>query len=287
MNLDKLFNNAVIRNAVNAAAAIKAVGFFLTFFIIGGGILAYVVETQAKNDAALVALSIAYLVLVVVLSICIWYYVKHICDPEPYEITKLDGTLFMEAVDDHHRYSNTRTQAVRALRNNVRLIEVRSHWTGSYSRQTYSVQSVTREHELFDGIIREEDARVHRWIYLRRPLGKRDDSMTVGVSQEWEDDLEAMRPYYREGGARYKTRDLKVTVRFRAQDAPEESDVEGRIWNTAKNGIAGNVEFQRHYDRKSQCIEYAVHVPKPKRFHSYGIRWHWPDQTHESGGSVK
>ena len=150
----------------------------------------------------------------------------------PYEITKLEGVLFAEATGDHHRYSNTRIQTVKTLRNNVRLIEVRSHWTGSYSRQTYNVQSVSREHELFDGLIREEDARVHRWIYLRRPLGKRDGSVIVGVSQEWEDDLEAMRPYYREGGARYKTRDLKVTARFSARDAPDESDVQGCVWNS-------------------------------------------------------
>jgi hypothetical protein len=284
MDLDKILNASLIRNAINAAAAIKAVGFFLSFFIVGGGLLAYVIKTQAKNDAALVGVGITYLGLIVVLTICIWYYVKHFCDPEPYEIARLEGVLFIEASGDHHRYLNTRTQTVRPLRNNVRLIEVRSHWTGSYSRQTYHVQSASREHELFDGTIREEDARVHRWIYLRRPLGKRDDPVKVGVSQEWEDDLEAMRPYYREGGARYKTRDLKVTVRFRAQDAPDESVVEGRIWNTAKTGITGHVEVQRHYDRPSSCVEYVVIVPKPKRFHSYGLRWTWPDNTQQSSG---
>jgi hypothetical protein len=282
MNLEKLFNAAIIRNTVNAAAAIKAVGFFLTFFIVGGGLLAYIVKEQAKNDAALVAVAAAYLGLVVVLSITIWYYVKHICDPEPYEIAKLEGVLSIEASGDHHRYSNKRIQTVKALRNNVRLIEVRSHWTGSHSRQNYSVQSVSRGHELFDGLIREEDARVHRWIYLRRPLGKRDDPVTVGVSQEWQDDLEAMWPYYREGGARYKTRDLKITVRFRAQDAPDQSDVEGFIWNTAKTGIIGHVEVQRHYDRQASCVEYVVVVPKPKRFHSYGVRWAWPDHPQQS-----
>jgi hypothetical protein len=236
------------------------------------------VRTQAKNDAALVGVSAAYLALVVLLSICIWHYVKHICDPEPYAISNLEGVLFIESAGDHHRYSNTRTQVVKSLRNNVRLIEVRSHWTGNHSRAKYSVRSASHGHELFDGLIREEDARVHRWIYLRRPLGKRDGAVTVGVVQEWEDDLEAMRPYYREGGARYKTRNLTVKVRFRAQDAPDESDVEGHIWNTAKTGITGSVEVQRHYDRKSNCVEYVVSVPKPRRHHSYGVRWTWPDQ---------
>ena len=277
MNLEKLLSTTIVRNIVNAAAAIKAVSFFLTFLIVGGGILAYIVRKQAKNDAALIAVGAAYLALVLVLTVCVWYYVQHICDPEPYEIVNLQGVLHVEAAGDHHRYSNTRTQAIKPLRNNVRLIEVRSHWTGSYSRQTYSVQSVSGEHELFDGLIREEDARVHRWIYLRRPVGKRDDAVAVGVTQHWEDDLEAMRPYYREGGARYRTRNLTVKVSFRAQEAPEASAVEGRIWNNAKSATAGHVDVERNYDSNSNCVEYVVVVPKPKRHHSYGMRWSWPD----------
>lgn len=284
MKLDKLLNTPIIRTIVNAAAAIKAVTFFLTFLVAGGALLAYVVAKQEKNDSTLIGLSAAYLGLVVVLSICIWYYVKHICDPEPYEISKLEGTLVVEAIEDHHHYLNTRLQTVKALRGNVRLIEVKSHWTGSYSRDTYSVESVNRAHHLFDAVIREEDARVHRWIYLGRALGKKDDPVTVGVHQEWQDDLEPMRPYYREGGARYKTRNLKVTARFAANDAPDESDVEGAIWNTAKAGVTGHISFDRHYDRASQCIEYVVFIEKPKRFHSYGIRWTWPDKAHQSLG---
>ena len=284
MSLEKLLNTTILRNIVNTAAAIKAVSFFLAFFVMGAGILVYVIKTHAKNDEALVAISAAYLGLVLMLSACIWYYIKHICDPEPYEISKLEGLLLVEAAGDHHHYSNTRIQTVRSLRSNVRLIEVRSHWTGSYSRQTYSVKSVSGAHELFDGLIREEDARVHRWIYLGRPLGKRDGSVTVGVNQEWEDDVEPMRPYYREGGARYKTRDLKVTVQFRAQEAPDESDVEGHIWNTIKSKIIGDLEVQRHYDRKKNCVEYVVMMPRPKRYHSYGIRWAWPEQSQTPKG---
>ncbi len=251
--------------------------------IVGGGILAYAVRTKEKDHAALIGVSVACLCLVIALSICVWYYVKRICDPEPYKITKLEGALFVEAVGDHHHYKNEREQTVKALRNNVRLIEVRSHWTGSYSKQTYKVSSTKREHKLFDGYIREEDARIHRWIYLSRALGKKDESVTVGVCQEWEDDLEAMHPYYREGGARYKTRDLKITARFRAKDAPRESDVEGCVWNTAKSEVTGQIKVQHHYDPQSQCMEYFVIVPKPKRFHSYGVRWSWPDQSHKTG----
>ena len=74
----------------------------------------------------------------------------------------------------------------------------------------------------------EEDGRIHQWVYLGRPLSKGDETQ-MGVYHTFEDNYEPMHTYYREGGLRYKARNLTVTTRFASSEDPP--TIHGIIWN--------------------------------------------------------
>jgi hypothetical protein len=279
MALERFLDSQPVRTMRTAAATVKAVGLFVGVLIAGGAVLISTFKPHIKSDKALIAPSAIFLGLIVVSGVCLWYYIEHVCDPEPYEVTSISGMLTIEAVGDHHQYKNTRHQTIKALRNGVRLVEVRTRWTGDSSKDKLRTESTEKDHKLFDGRDREEDWRVHRWIYLGRAL-KKGQRASVGVYQEWEDDLGPMHPYYREGGSRYKTRNMIVTVRFPRKRAPDRSDVEGLVWGTERYGQrseVGNLNVLRELDQIPGYIDYSVIVRRPRRGQSYGLRWKWPD----------
>lgn len=86
-----------------------------------------------------------------------------------------------------------------------------------------------------------------------------------------------MHTYYREGGGRYKARNLTVTTRFTVDDDP--TTVQGRIWNNDRRSRqrheVGQLEPERKADPTVGNVDYVVTVRRPKRYHSYGMRWEW------------
>lgn len=276
--VERFLENKQVQNVRNAAATVKAVGFFVGVFVAGGAILASVIEPHVKNDKVFIGACAIYLAMTAILATLLWYYIKHICDPPPFEIVVLKGQLAVDQVNGHHHYTNTREQTVKATRNGVRLVDIRSHWTGNSSKDKRQTESIEKEHKLFDGRDREDDWRVHRWLYLGRALEK-SETASVGMHQEWDDDLEPMLPYYREGGSRYKTHSITVIVYFPQQEAPDFSDVQGVIWDIERDGRRpeiGHLPVSRKFDRLLGRVEYSVTVHRPRRNQSYGLRWKWP-----------
>lgn len=266
-----------LRTLRNAAATIKAISFFLGPIIAGGVLLGYLITTHVRSRTALGVIAIVSLLMIVGIASGFLYYVHNVCDPDLYEITKLDCLLIVNRVNDHHQYVNNREQTIRARRNNVRLIEHRAHWTGQGSKNKSSSGSLVGKHEFYSARHQEEDGRTHNWVYLGRPLSK-GDSERVGFRQTFEDNITPMHTYYREGGGRYKARNLTVTTRFSVDDEPP--IVEGHIWNNDRRNRqrheVGRLESDRRADPTKGTVDYVVTVRRPKRYHSYGIRWEWP-----------
>jgi hypothetical protein len=206
-----------------------------------------------------------------------WHYIKNAYDPPFYEILELNGSLVVEPANDHHRFTYERRQTVIATRDDLRLIEFRAHWTGQGQPGSTRVESVNSKHAMLDGKHKEEDGRVHRWIYPRRPL-KRGQPIEVGIRQIHEDDLEEQLPYFREGGGRYETRRIIVKVQLPLSEHDPES-VRGVIWNSHRTALqspeVGEVGVDRHVKRAEGCIEYTMTADKPRPFHSYGVEWSW------------
>ena len=277
MALDDFLNKAPFRLLRDAAATIKAISFFASPVVAGGTLLAYLISTQIRSDAALLAIALAALIVVVGILSGFGYYITHICDPAPYEITSIEGVLVIEPVNGHHRYTNRREQVIRARRNNVRLVEHRAHWTANGSRNKYKTRSLIDGHQLFVAPLAEEDGRTPHWIYLGRPLGK-GDTEVVGFEELFEDNRSPMLPYYREGGGRYKSRHLTIRVRFSAGEDP--GTVDGLIWNNDRKSrqrhVVGKIGVDRKPNPLDRTIEYVAIVPRPKRYHAYGVRWKWP-----------
>jgi hypothetical protein len=278
MALSNFLNKAPFRLLRDMVATIKAVSFFAVPMIAAGGAIAYLVSTQVESNAALLAIALASLVMVAGVIAAVCYYVLRVCDPAPYEITKIDGLLVIESVNGHsyHHYINSRAQTVKARRNNVRLVEHRTHWTGNGARNKCKSTSMVREHSLFVARLQEEDGRTPHWVYLGRPLNKGEEAM-VGIQETREDNQSPMLPYYREGGGRYRSRNLTVITRFPAHEDPEK--VEGLIWNNDRRNrqrqIVGKIPYERKPDTANGTVDYIVSVQKLKRYHSYGIRWSW------------
>lgn len=168
------------------------------------------------------------------------------------------------------------------MRDDLRLVEIRGHWTGVSSKGKMKVESLAGDHTLLDGKSAEEDGRVHRWIYPRRPIGKGHE-VEVGVRQEHEDDIQPQLPYFREGGGRYRTRKIIVRVRFpRTEDPSSLGPVEGKVWDSRRQvrqtHPVADITPERKIDPINETIDYIVTVDKPKLYHSYGIIWTWPRQ---------
>ncbi len=227
------------------------------------------------------AISLAVLVVVLLaVSGYAWHYVKRVYDPPFYEILDLNGHLVVERANGHRRYTYERRQTIVATRNDLRLIEFRAHWTGQGRSGSTRVESLRPEHAMLDGRRAESDGRVHRWIYPRRPL-KRGQPVDVGIRQVHEDDLEEQLPYFREGGGRYKTNRITVTVCLPLDEHLPDS-VRGVVWNShhsaQQSAEVDDLVVQPRVDRATSTVDYTVTVDKPRAFHSYGVEWTWGRQ---------
>jgi hypothetical protein len=133
------------------------------------------------------------------------------------------------------------------------------------------------DHEFYIARHPEEDGRTHQWIYLGRPLSKGDEAR-IGFHQTFEDNLQPMHTYYREGGGRYGSRDLTVTTRFSLDEDPP--TVVGFIWNNDRKSRqrheVGRMAVERRPNSASRTVDYVVSVRRPRPYHSYGVRWQWP-----------
>ncbi len=282
MDTDRFLDKSVFRLLRNAAATIKAISFFLAPIIAGGALLVYLVTTYVESRTALAVIAIISVFMIAGIFLGFWYYIYHICDPAPYDIVQVDCLLIVGQLGNHHRYRNERRQTIKARRNNVRLVEHRAHWTGKGSRARFKAGSLVDAHDFCSARKPEEDGRTHQWIYLGRPLSKGDEAR-IGIYQEFEDNYEPMHTYYREGGLRYRARNLTVTTRFDFSQDPQK--VEGIIWNNDRKSRqrheVGQLKVERTADLSSldpteHTVDYIVTVRDPKRYHSYGIRWEWP-----------
>ena len=276
MDLDRLWDKPVLRHLRNAVATLRAI-IFVGGVVVSAIILAILAIRSFFGSPALAITLVALLVVLLTGSIYTWHYVKNIHDPPFYEILELNGSLLVEPADDHRRYTYERRQTVIATRDDLRLIEFRAHWTGQGRAGSAVVESVKSEHAMLDGKLKEQDGRVHRWIYPRRPL-KRGQPIEVGIRQVHEDDVEAQLPYFRESGGRYKTKRIIVKVLLPLSEHDPES-VRGVVWNRHRalwqSPEVGELEVQKHVIRAKQCIEYMVTSERPREFHSYGVERTW------------
>lgn len=277
MGVGKFLDMAFFRTLRDAVATIRAVSFFLGPIVAGGVLLGYLVATYVDSKTVLVTIAVVSLFMIVGIASGFWYYIQKICDPDPYEITDIDCLLIVKHIGGHHQFVNNREQTIRARRNNVRLVEHRAHWTGQGSKSKSNSGSLAGKHEFYSARHPEEDGRTHHWIYLGRPLSK-GDTERVGFHQTFEDNVAPMHTYYREGGGRYRARNLTVTTRFSVDDEPP--IVEGHVWNNDRRNRqrheVGRLEHERKADPATGTVDYLVKVRRPKRYHSYGIRWECP-----------
>lgn len=278
MALAAILDKPALQNLRTAVATIRAIGFVaVTIATLGTG--AYLTLWRSAENRGIALTATSGLAACGVMLIGFWYYLEHVHQHQSYEILELEALLIVEPVDDHHRYVYTRRQTVRALRDNLRLVELRAHWTGRGSKNTYQVESLNHEHLLFDARRPEEDGRVYRWIYLRSPLGKGSEA-EVGVRQIHEDDIEIQFPFFRDSGGAYNARRILVTVRFPLDEDPQSvAPLEGRVWNVnrpvSQNHVVGRLTFTRNVDRDAGTVEYSVTACRPERYHSYGLSWSW------------
>jgi hypothetical protein len=273
--MEKLLDGPLFKVIRDAVATIQAMAFLATSIVIGNGLLAHLVSKQINNQRALEGIVFVAGCLVTGGGLALWCYFKKFYEPAPYEIVELKGTLIVAPVDDHHRrYTLERSETIRATRNNVRLVEHRTHWTGVGTNSPREVQSLVPHHQLFVGRHPEEDGRRQLWIYLGAPLGK-GETEQVGLREVYEDDIDTMRPYYRKGCGGFKAHKLIVVTRFSSSEDP--CDVEGLIWNndrkSRERATVGVVDVRRTPDPENGTVDYVVEVRRPKRHHSYGIRW--------------
>jgi hypothetical protein len=278
VDLEKFLARPFLRNLRDLVATVRAVIVVATV-LASMGLFAYVLLRRNRFSPTETWTILLALVVWWITAGGFWYYIRYISNPTFYEILELEGLLVIESAGDHYHYKYERTQTVRALRNDLRLIEFRSHWTGA-SKIRPRVESAVGDYAILDGRHPEEDGRVHRWVYPRRPIGKGRE-VIVGIKQEHEDDVHRQLPYFREGGGRYKTRRIKVTTRFHPDEDPRvRCDVEGKVWNINRtldqDIVAGSIRCVRVVNRELGTVDYIVVVDKPKRYHSYGMEWEWP-----------
>lgn len=276
MDLEKLLDLPLLRNIRDAAATVRAVAFFATLAVSAATLIYLWAGRNLLSPGFALAIGLALVAEGATVGAFL-HYIRHVADPDPYTIVELAGLLVIERVDGHHRYINTRVQRLRANRNDLRLIEVRSHWTGRSSPNKALTEPLDPDHLLLNGESPEEDGRIYRWIYLGTAIG-RGDLVDVGIRQQFEDDVEQMRPFYREGGGRHPVKKITVTTRFSLAEAPQ--NPEGLVWNNNRrsNGkhVVGHLTVQRKIDHDAGTVDFIVESSEPLRNHSYGIRWQWP-----------
>jgi hypothetical protein len=278
--MERLLNGPLLKAIRDVVATIRAVLFLGAPLLVGNGFFAYLVGSHINSKRALEGIAFVAASLVAGVGLAGCYYIRNVNDPAPYRVVEMEGMLTIEPIEGHpcHRYILERKEIVAATRNNLRLIEHRTHWTGGGAKSLCEARSLSADHELFVGSRAEEDGRRRLWVYLGEPLGK-GETAQVGTREVYVDDVESMKPYHRKGCGRFKARNLTVVTRFAASEDPR--DVEGLIWNddrkVRERAIVGTVGFKRIPHPDSGTVDYVVAVPRPKRYHSYGIRWKNPN----------
>jgi hypothetical protein len=274
MRLEQLMDKPALKNTRTIAATINS--FVLLSSITGSVLLALLVD--AKLSRAVIASALAFF-LALALCACLYlHYALRTYNPAFYRIRRLDGSLKIEPLGDHRRYQYKRSQRVEAVRDELRLIELREHWTGKGSRDSLTVTCVKpADAILLDGKVPEEDGRVHRWVYPTRPLG-RGETIDIEVHQTHIDDVEMQRPYFRQGGGRYDTEAVRVEVSFPVGYEPAE--ISGGVWNTGRpllhNQLIRTMECVRNENRAARMVTYSVEATRIPHHHSIGLYWTWP-----------
>jgi hypothetical protein len=282
MTIGELMERPWLKNLRNAAATIRAIGFFALPIV---GLLAALYVTSRRVVGPEVQLAVASgLTVVTLTALGFLTYIRWFQRLFQYEVLEVKGTLLIEEAGDHHRYTYTKHQKVRALRPNLRLVEFKAHWTGKSSRGKLRVEPVYGEHVVLDGQHSEEDGRIHRWVYIGRPAG-RSEVLDVGIQHTHEDDMGQQRPYYRDGGGAFRTGRLVVMASF--PQAQEPAGVQGAVWNThlpvGQNNLVGPYHAERVVNAATKTVDYVVTVRRPKRHHSYGVRWSWARPASSEG----
>lgn len=283
MGIERLLDQPLLGNTRKAAATLRSIGFFAAPFIAGAVLLAYTINVDAVGKGVLAVITSATLTLATGAVLAFWYYLRIHFEPAPYEIIELEGIMTVEPVGGHHRYVSTVRQTVRATRDGTRLVDFRSHWIGRGSRNRCRVELLFPGHRLLDGGIREDDGRIHRWIYPGYALGKGEE-LDTGMRYIREDNLDAAIPRHAVCGGRYRVRTLTVITRFSMDEDPV--DVKGQIWNNhpyaRRNRPMGEIAVERKPRPEIRMVDYVVTVRRPRRHQSYGIRWTWPPNLYTS-----
>jgi hypothetical protein len=254
------FLQAVVFGATSMGALIGAI------FAIAGEDIWPITRTNAP---------LAFIACQVALGAVLYYYVRYRYNPRQFTIEELVGSLTIERVGHHHRFTYERQQRIRADRDGLRHVPIRSHWSGQ-SRRRSIVEAMSADYRVYNETIPEADGRIYRIIYLFGPIA-RGHRTSVGIRHRFEDDFQTMKPYYRESGDDLGARKMKIVVRFPKDYDP--SHMEGVIWRSRGLGDArheaGRLEYQRVDDTESGFIEYTIDVARPSRRAAYGLRWEW------------
>lgn len=274
MSLERVLDTPLLQLIRSATATVRAVTFVLGI-LAAAAVATYAFAIRPLLDSTETA-GITVATISLLPTLLLGLYLMGYRDAPAYRIEELEAIMEVKPTDGHHAYDYTRRQTVRSVRSNLRLIDMGAHWTGCFGPDKVSIEALSHAHCILDTGRSEEDGRVHRWVYPGGPLS-RGATTQVGIRQTMEDDLKPMLSYFREGGGRHRTRNLRVVVRF--PSGAEPSRVEGLEWNTNRNAHKGNVvgrlQCVREYDQKAGVVQYSVAVPRPRLFHSYGMRWEW------------
>ncbi|MFG3702867.1 hypothetical protein ACGF5C_34160 [Micromonospora sp. NPDC047620] len=276
MGLQKLLDSTPARLAGQSSDLLQLVA--LAFTVLAAPFCAGITWAALHGfSAPLVVGAVA----VIATGAAFTYYVRCIHIPQDFVIEELDGLLVVAHVQgeggrEHHRYTYNRQQRIRAVRHNLRLVGIRSHWSGQ-SRTVEEVTSLFPEHRLLDGAIAEEDGRIHRWVYLLGPIA-RNRRVWVGIKHVFEDAYAPMKPYYRESGEERRVQKLSVRVRFACDDAPVEAWQV--VWKRSKFGSTrqevARDECRPIMDHDAGSVVYEFLKSKPDPDCAYGISWRWP-----------
>lgn len=283
MSAERFLNRQPFRIMRTLAETIKALTFFGAAAVSGAGIILFGMK-RISDSHTLAAILFTALTLCLVAQGYTWTFFLRSYDPRFYEILELHGNLRIEPSKNHHHYEYTRTKLIRPKRDNLRLIEFRDYWTGAGHKGSTKVRSLHHEHTLLDGHTEEEDQRVYRWIYLRRPL-RRGEIIDVGMVQTHEDDVTPQRPFFRQQGGRHSTRRIVVTTEFQLSDDPVK--IVGTHWNDSRafhqKNIIGSIDHKREVCHEKGTVIYRIEIDRPKPYHSYGLWWTWASRTQASG----
>ena len=272
MGLGKLLDSTPSR--VVGKSADLAQGLALAAAV-GGAAVTWAVA-HGLNIAMIATVAAAVVVVVVAVLA-----VRAVRSSSDYVIEDLEGTLTVRRVlqtDERylHQYSYDRRQHVRATRHQMRLVCIRSHWSGQ-SVDVDEVASAFPEHRLLDGEVPEDDGRIYRWIYLLGPLA-RGQRARVGIRHVFEDAFVPMKPFYREGGEDSRVERLTVRIRFDQREAPAEAWQV--VWRQTRSGTVRQEVLRRECravrEDGSPMVVFEFRQSRPRRNCSYGFVWRWP-----------